>query len=154
VPPLRDFLSRFRPAGAPGAAARAGLPVDRERELEAEVIPVLALLDGTRDDCAAIVGRARRDADKIVASARTEATAIEADGGRRAGAARDEATRRLVGAAAADAAAMVAAAQREQARIGELAGARMPSVVSLAVTEIWRLAMDGRPWNGERAEDR
>ena len=38
MPDLRDFLSRFRPAGAPGAA-RAG------------VGPVLALLGGTQAEC-------------------------------------------------------------------------------------------------------
>lgn len=154
MPPLRDFLSRFRPAGAPGAAARAGVPVDRERELEAEVIPVLTLLDGTRDDCTAIIGQARRDADGITASARAEAAAIRADGDQRASAARNEAARRLADAAAADAAAMVAAAQRQQARIGELARARMPAMVTLGVEEIWRLAMDGLPGDGERAEER
>jgi hypothetical protein len=50
VPDLRDFLSRFRPAGAPGAAL-AGVPADRRRELEAEVGPVLALLAGTQAEC-------------------------------------------------------------------------------------------------------
>lgn len=34
MPALRDFLARFRPAGPPGAAARAGVPADRSRELE------------------------------------------------------------------------------------------------------------------------
>jgi hypothetical protein len=47
MPELRDFLARFRPAGAPGTAARAAVPADRSRELEAEVEPVLALLEDT-----------------------------------------------------------------------------------------------------------
>jgi hypothetical protein len=29
-----SFLARLRPAGSPGAAARAGVPADRSRELE------------------------------------------------------------------------------------------------------------------------
>ena len=37
MPDLRDFLSRFRPAGTPGAAARPGVPVDRVAEREAEL---------------------------------------------------------------------------------------------------------------------
>ena len=136
---LRDFLSRFRPAGAPGAAARAGVPVDRKRELEAEVGPVLGLLDGTRAECESIIARARRDADGIVAGARSEAAAIEADGGRRAAAARDEAVRRLADAAAADAAAMVADAERRADLVRALAGRRIPAMASLAAGEIRHL---------------
>ena len=70
MPQLRDFFSRFRPAGAPGAAARAGVPADRLREREAEVGPVLALLDSTEAECERIVGQARRDAGVIMADAR------------------------------------------------------------------------------------
>jgi hypothetical protein len=39
-----DFLRRFRPAGTPEAAARAGVPVDRAAEAAGELEPVLALL--------------------------------------------------------------------------------------------------------------
>jgi hypothetical protein len=77
VAELRDFLSRFRPAGAPGAA-RVGVPADRSRELEAELGPVLALLAGTDAECRRIITRARRDAEQITAEARAEAAAIAA----------------------------------------------------------------------------
>ncbi len=98
VPDLRDFLSRFRPAGAPGAAL-AGVPADRRRELEAEVGPVLALLAGTQAECERIITQARLDAGQLVAEAGTEAAAIAADAARRAAAAREEAARRVMAAA-------------------------------------------------------
>lgn len=144
MPQLRDFLSRFRPAGAPGAAARARAPVDRVRELEAEVVPVLALLGGTQAECERIAGEARRDADGIVATARAQAAAIRADGDRRARAARDEAARRLTDEAAADTAAIVATARARADRIAEMAGERMPAMVALAVGEIRRLSAADR----------
>jgi hypothetical protein len=68
VPQLRDFLSRFRPAGAPGAA-RAAVPADRRRQLEAEVDPVLKLLDGPDAECTRIIAAARRDAEQAIAAA-------------------------------------------------------------------------------------
>lgn len=150
MPPLRDFLSRFRPAGAPGAAARAGMPVDRERELAAEVGPVLALLDGTERECALVVARARHDADEIMAGARAEAAAIAADGARRGSAARDEAGRRLTEAAAADAAAMVAAARRQADQVRALAARRVPGLADLAAGQLRQLLTAARSPGGER----
>lgn len=144
MPQLREFLSRFRPAGAPGAAARAGVPVDRVRELEAEVLPVLKLLDGTQGECERIVGRARHDADVIMSDARAEAATITAEGDRSARAARDEAARQVAHAAAADAAAMVAAAERQAVQIRTRAGQRMPAMVGLAVGEIRQLLTEDR----------
>lgn len=144
MPQLRDFLSRFRPAGAPGAAARARTPADRVRELEAEVLPVLMLLDDTHAECERITRQARRGADDIAVAARAQAAAILADGDRRARAARNEAARRLADQAAADAAAMVAAARAQASRIAQRAGERMPAVVELAVGEIRRLPADHR----------
>jgi flagellar biosynthesis/type III secretory pathway protein FliH len=144
MPQLRDFLSRLRPAGTPGAAARAGVPTDRFRELEAEVVPVLALLDSAQAECEQIAGQAKRDADDIVAAARSEAAAITADGGRRARAARDEAARQIMAAASDDCAAMVAAAERQAVRIRTLAAQRMPAMVSRAAGEIRELLAEGR----------
>ena len=65
MPHVRDFLSRFRPAGAPGAG-RAAVPADRRRELESELGPVLMLLDGPSAECTEISqgGAAGRRADR------------------------------------------------------------------------------------------
>lgn len=140
MPQLRDFLDRFRPAGAPGAAARAGVPVDRAGELAAEVVPVLTLLDDTRTECERIVARARRDAAAIMAEARAEAAAISADGDQRAQAVRHEAARQVTVAAATAAAAMVADAEQEAIRIRARAGQRMPRLVGAALAEIRQVA--------------
>ena len=149
MPSLRDFLSRFRPAGAPGAAARAGVRVDRRRELEAEVGSVLALLAGVHDECEQIVGRARREADGIMASAREEAAAIAADGARRADAAREAAARQLTAVAGAEASAMVAAARQQAGQVEALARQRMPAMAGAAVADIMRLARAADVAEGE-----
>jgi cell division septum initiation protein DivIVA len=139
VPQLRDFLDRFRPAGAPGAAARAGIPADRSRELATEVDPVLALLDGVGAERERIILQARRDAGQVMTAARAEAAAITADAGQRAQAARDEAARRVLARAKDEAASAVAGAVRDAARTRELARQRMPSLVELAIGLIWQL---------------
>jgi hypothetical protein len=99
VPPLRDFLTRFRPAGSPGAAARAGVPADRSGELEAEVAPVLARLDDTEAEHERLIAQARREAEQIVATARSAADAIAADGARRSETIREQAARQVLTAA-------------------------------------------------------
>jgi V/A-type H+-transporting ATPase subunit D len=53
LPQLRDFLERFRPAGAPGAAAGAGVPADRSRELAARQAHRAALAAAVRHAAAA-----------------------------------------------------------------------------------------------------
>jgi len=77
VSQVRDFLSRFRPAGAPGAG-RAAVPADRKLQLERELGPVLSLLDAPGIECAQVIGAARREAQQIVESAREEAAAVAA----------------------------------------------------------------------------
>lgn len=140
---MRDLLSRFRPAAAPGAAVRAGVPVDRSLELELEVGPVLALLDGADAECARILAQAWQDADGIRAQARDQASAITADAERTAEAIRDEAARQLLDAARDEASQAVAAAEREAARIRELAATRVPALADGAVAEIRQLLAEG-----------
>ena len=48
---VRDFLDRFRPAGVPGTASRAGVPADLAGEPAGELQTVLALLVGTDAEC-------------------------------------------------------------------------------------------------------
>lgn len=133
LPQLRDFLERFRPAGAPGAAASAGVPADRSRELEAELSPVLALLEGVDSECGRIVAQARHDAEQIIAAARDAAAADLAGADQRARSARDEITREILAGARAEAATAVADAARQASRERELASQRLPALVSRAV---------------------
>jgi hypothetical protein len=43
---VREWLDRFRPAGAPGAATATGVPVDRREAALAELEPVFAAVAG------------------------------------------------------------------------------------------------------------
>lgn len=144
MPQLRDFLGRFRLAGAPGAAARAGTPADRARELAAEVGPVLALLAAADTERERIIAQAKLDAEQVTATARAEAAVITADAGRRAQAARDEAARQELARAREDTAVLVASATRQASRTRELARERIPGLVSDAVGLIWQLRADDR----------
>src|SRR4051794_11213301 len=111
----RDLLERFRPVGSPGAAAPAGVPVDRVAELSRELQPVFDELAEVQQRCAelraaaAAEAGARRDraaaqARAIVAAARLDAEAQRADAAARV---RRESER--------EAAATLAAAEREAA---------------------------------------
>jgi cell division septum initiation protein DivIVA len=142
VPQLHDFLARFRPAGAPGAAARAGVPADRSRELEAEVGPVLMLLESTDAERDRIIAAARRAAEQIAAAARAEAAAIAADAERRAGSAREDAARQVMALELDDAARALDTARQRAARTRDLSRQRIPVLVERAVDLIRHLELD------------
>lgn len=135
MPHVRDFLSRFRPAGAPGPG-RAAVPADRRGELEAELGPVLALLDEPSAECAGILSAAQRDAEQILSAARAEASDI-ASAGRQQAAEHAAAMVRQAGAAArTEAESIVAAGRAEAAAIRERAGQRVPVLADRAVALI------------------
>jgi vacuolar-type H+-ATPase subunit H len=135
VPHMRDFLSRFRPAGAPGAG-RVAVPADRRRELESELGPVLMLLDGPSAERASIIAAARRDAELILRRARTEADGIRAAARQRAADTVADLVQREVAAARAEAAAIVSAGAGEAAAITERASQRLPTLAGRAVAFI------------------
>lgn len=94
----RDLLDRFRPTGSPGAAGPAGVPVDRSALLREELLPVLALLADTEQECARTVTdaeqtaeRLRADADGAAAATLAQARA-DADAARAAAAAQQRRT--------------------------------------------------------------
>ena len=126
------------------------MPADRSRELEAELSPVLALLEGVDAECARIIARARHDAGQIIAAARSEAAADLADAGQRAGSARDEVMREILAVARAEAAATAADATRQASRERELAGQRIPALVATAVGLVRELGSPGRDLPADR----
>lgn len=134
MPQARDFLDRFRPAGAPGAASRAGVPADRAAELASELAPVLALLAGTDAECHRIVTVARRDAEQVGERAREQAAVLAADAQRRARAVRDAAAEQVlaVARAEADQAVRSAAAQASRRRAA-FTDSQAERLVTLAV---------------------
>ncbi len=82
MPQWRDFLERFRPAGAPGAGT--GVPVDRDADAVAELMPVLALLDDVQ-----------AEAERIRADAATSGLRLRHDGAERARKIDEEAIARI-----------------------------------------------------------
>lgn len=125
----RDFLARFRPVGAPGAAAAAGVPADRAAELSAELQPVLDALADTQQRAMTIraaaesaAQRRRRDGqvrvEAVLAAARGQAEAERAD---RLTRARAEAEGTVSG--------TVQAALAEASAIEARAAERLPAIV-------------------------
>jgi vacuolar-type H+-ATPase subunit H len=151
VPGLRDYLDRFRPAGAPGAGG-IGVPADRSRELDAELTTVLALLDEVHAECAGVVAQARRDAERIVVAARAEAATMTGDADRRARAARDEAAWEVLAAARTEAAWTVARAHQQALRIRENAEQRIPALASRAVSLVRGLGTEPSAGTGVRMD--
>lgn len=66
---VRDLLYRFRPAGAPGAASAAAVPMDRRSSLEAELSPLFAWLAVTERECDAVREEASNRASSVLVAA-------------------------------------------------------------------------------------
>jgi len=137
---LRDFLDRFRPAGAPGAAGAAGVPADRRAGAEQELASLFAALAGVQRRCAEVRERAERDAERRRGQSRRMAAAIVAR-------ARSQAVaERAAAAAAAQAAARVQSeriaidAQRDAVQVRASAQQRMPALVGRILARASELA--------------
>jgi vacuolar-type H+-ATPase subunit H len=128
-----DFLRRFRPAGTPGPAARAGVPVDRVAEAADELEPVLALLAGAESAAADIREQARQDALELGDQARARAAGLVAEARGRAEAERADAVALARGRAHADSARLADEARRQAAARRALAEQRLPGYVARVV---------------------
>jgi len=142
VPQMRDFLSRFRPAGSPGAS-RVAVPADRRRELESELGPVLMLLDGPSAERSGIVWAARRDAEQTLRHARTEADGIRAAAQQRAADSVADLVQEAVAAARTEAAAIASAGAAEAAAITTRARQRLPLLTDRAVALVRDIGYPG-----------
>ncbi len=142
MPHVRDFLSRFRPAGAPGAG-RAVVPADRRRELESELGPVLMLLDEPSAECTEIIRAAQQDAEQIVRAARSEADAIMSAARQRAAASVAELVRQAASAARTEAEAIAAGGTAEAAAIRERTRQRLNALAEQAVALVRDIAGSG-----------
>lgn len=78
MPGLRDLLSRFRAAGAPGAPGAAGMPVDRRAGVAVELEPVFAALAETTAECERLRAGSAAEAQRCLAEAGERAAAIVA----------------------------------------------------------------------------
>ena len=128
-----EFLRRFRPAGTPGAAARAGVPVDRAAEAAGELAPILALLAEVESATAEIRERARLDAVELRDQARARAAGLVAEARARAEAERADAAALARARGDAESTRLADQAQRQAATRRELAERRMPGYVARVV---------------------
>jgi hypothetical protein len=131
-----DFLNRFRPAGTPGAAARAGVPVDRAAEAAAELEPVLALLAEAESAGAAVRERAQQDAKGIREQARARADGLVAEARARADGERAAAAARARARGQAESDRLTGQAERRATARRELAEQRLPGYVGRVVAMV------------------
>jgi vacuolar-type H+-ATPase subunit H len=132
----RDILYRFRPAGAPGAAGAAGVPVDRTADLEAELAPVLSLLVDTEAACDALIEEARQRAAALRARDVESARAMVEAATGEAAAARAAAATSATQAAEVELRTIREAAVREAEQLRRRASERVPDCVSRVVERV------------------
>ncbi len=133
---VRDLLDRFRPAGTPGAAAPSGVPVDRNRQREDELMPVLVLLAETEQESDAVRRSGRDRAEHARSEANAVAASTVATARDQAEAARAEAAARQHRINEARAADEMKAAHRRAGEIASTASERSPAVVDAAVQAV------------------
>lgn len=150
MPRVRDLLQRFRPAGAPGAASRTGVPVDRRADLAAELAPLFAQLASTERLCADIRDRSQHDLADIRARDTERASRILAAASARIEAERAASTVAIQHRAEAESVAELTAAQHAAAELQRRALERMPAYVERVVAAVYEL-LDPAKRAGERA---
>jgi len=141
----RDFLARFRPVGTPGSAAAAGVPVDRGRELAAELGPLLAELEETQGEADAIRARALAEADRRRRDAEVSAHALLVAGRDEAQAERTALLDRARADAEAAADEVVGSARSEAAAIERRVAARLPTLVDQVQAAVRGDLLDDAP---------
>lgn len=145
MPVLRDFLRRWRPSAAPGAAARTGVPEERPVTAADELAGVFGALEQVRAECDALGEAARRDADRTVARARERAEAIVAEAHAAASAERRGAAEDARARGEEETSVIVAEAEREADRTRRRAAERTTALVGRAVDLLRRELAANRP---------
>jgi len=132
----RDFLERFRPSGTPGAAARPGVPADRQAERSAELEPLLARLAETEAEVAQIRTAAQQGADLRRRKGQDRARATLAAGRQQFVADRAEMVAHVRRQGAAETVAVLAAAQTEADAVRTRVRQRLPALVQRVVAAV------------------
>jgi hypothetical protein len=114
---MRELLERLRPAGSPGPATVAGVPADRRRSAEEELVPVFDALTGVVVECDNRRRAARDDATRLVAEAEQRGRAVIAKAHASVEAERANAATRLHEASAAELEALGQRARIEADRV-------------------------------------
>ncbi len=149
MPRVRDLLYRFRPAGTPGPASAAAVPADRAADRESELAPVLELLSGTEEQCAALREQSLRDAETRRDTARATADRRVAEAEARAPAERAAAAATAAARATGERAATVAAARAEADQLLDRVDERAAGWVAGIVADVEQL-LDAVPGEGAR----
>lgn len=130
----RDFLGRFRPAGAPGAASPRGVPANRIADVATELAPLFALLDDIHAEVEQIRSRAVAEAEALRAAGAAQAAATVAQARDRAESVAGEAADAVRARAAAEETALATAHAVALVRLRTRTAARMPGYVERVVT--------------------
>ncbi len=133
MPRVPDLLHRFLPAGAPGAAGAAAVPIDRVAVETAELAQLFAELAATESECDAIISHARDEAAAAVRDAAGRANEIAETADQRTAAELAEAIGRARAGLRTDAADQLAAAHAQAAELRDHASAQIPEYVTRAV---------------------
>ncbi|MEU7166729.1 hypothetical protein AB0A70_19140 [Streptomyces morookaense] len=133
---FRDFLARFRPAGAPGAVT--GIPADRSAEVTAELQRPLSQLDAAAAEARAVREAAAAEAERIRSRGRQRAEEITERARAEAGRVRREAADAARAAAAVHAAEAAAAGERDAALTRRRAQERLPALADRVVADVLR----------------
>jgi hypothetical protein len=136
MPRISDLLDRFRPAGAPGPAAAAGVPADRRAAAEDELAPVFTALTEVEEVCEATREAARAAAEERTARADREAAALLRRAREDAAAVRAETAARLRVAGEAEAAGLLTRAAEEAAAVRARTAERLPELVSRVLAHV------------------
>ena len=136
MPRVPDLLHRFLPAGAPGAAGVAAVPIDRVAAETAELAALFAMLAETESECDAIISHAHDEAAAAVRDAASQAKRIADAADQRTAADLAEAIGRARSALRTDAAAQLAAAHAQAADLRARANAQIPDYVNRAVAAV------------------
>jgi len=140
--PRSSVLDRFRPAGAPGGAAPAGVPVDRSAAVAAELTAVFAQLADTEREAERIRAEGRAEAERVRQAAAQRAAAVVADAHQRAEAERAAAAADRQRAALEEEQRILAEATAEGQRVRVVSEQRMPQYVDRVVA-VARGLLDG-----------
>lgn len=142
---LRDLLERFRPAGIPGAATRAGVPADRAAESSAELAGVFAALEPVEAECRAIREAAEREARDVRRRADDRADALIRKARASVAAERALAAVRAGERTSAERAAVIADAERLAAQVRARADGRLPALVASALEMVRETSDEDSP---------
>jgi flagellar biosynthesis/type III secretory pathway protein FliH len=133
---LDEFLRRFREAGVPGAPAAAGAPADPAATLDAELLPVFALLEDVERAVDAIEIEGRRQAEQRRTKALDDAAAVVAEAHLRASGEQAAAAATRLASSAERCAVLRRQAAREAARIDASLAERIPPLVAELVERV------------------